>query len=446
MQYILYILTLPFLYLNYKIVVSDLKFKKIPNKYLGYLLLLIPFYYIYIFFSFPEVNYLLFVWQIFLTFLISFVLYYFWIWAAWDAKYLLVLALFIPYMGIIPFIWNIALITLIYLLWYFIYFYLWKVLFNKNYRQSLWINIKQDLSEKWKVHKWNKWWNTYKIILKWLVIFLLIFVSIRLIRIYSLNSILYSNTWKVQILQNIIDKYNIYIIILFILIFIWWLYLFKIWINKLKEFLAKKLKININLIWNILLIFLSIFLISFIIYEYLQNPNEIKNYLFKIFTIYLTIYLITKILVFSYKITFWIAEYKYINIKDLKEGVVVDKEYLIKMFWNQIWLWHIPDKNRKYTKKILSPSPTNYFQNIKNPINKNTLKIIKKSFTITNSWHINNKTTNFTKNITIKILNTFSFASYILLWFLITFFLQDKIFKNIFNFLIKIIKNIFNYS
>ena len=100
------------LYLNYKIVLSDLKYKKIPNKFLGYLLLLIPFYYIYIFFTFPDINYLLFLWQIILTFIISFILFYFNIWAAWDAKYLLVLSLFIPYIWIVPFIWNIALITI----------------------------------------------------------------------------------------------------------------------------------------------------------------------------------------------------------------------------------------------------------------------------------------------------------------------------------------------
>lgn len=51
MQYLLYILAIPFLYLNYKIVISDLKYKIIPNKYLGYLLLLVPFWWIYLFFS-----------------------------------------------------------------------------------------------------------------------------------------------------------------------------------------------------------------------------------------------------------------------------------------------------------------------------------------------------------------------------------------------------------
>jgi hypothetical protein len=37
-------------------------------------------------------------------------------------------------------------------------------------------------------------------------------------------------------------------------------------------------------------------------------------------------------MIYSYKITFGIAEMNYIDIKDLKERDVVDKEYLIKMF------------------------------------------------------------------------------------------------------------------
>lgn len=444
MEYLFYILSIPFLYFNYKIIVSDLKYKKIPNKYLGYLLLLIPFYYIYIFFTFPQINYIAFFIQILFTFLISFILYFFWIWASWDAKYLLVLALFIPYIWIIPFIWNISLITLAYLFGYFIYFYLYKITFNKIYRQSLWWNIKQDLNERWKVHKWNKWWNTYKIIFKFLIIFLLIFVSIRLIRLYFLKWFI-QNTNRFKLLQYFLEKYNIYLIFLSIWIFILWLYLFKILINRFKQYLIKKLKLDINLAWNILLFILTIFLISFIIFEYYRNSYELKYYLFKIFTIYLSLYIIFKILKWAYKITFWIAEYQYIDIKDLKEGDIVDKEYLIKMFWEQIWLGHLPNKRKKYKKNkkyLLYPYPNKYFQNIDNPIDLETLKIIKKCYFITNNWHKNNKTLNFTENKTIKILNTFSFAPYIFFGFLSTFLFQDQIFKFIINIWTEILKNI----
>jgi len=46
----------------------------------------------------------------------------------------------------------------------------------------------------------------------------------------------------------------------------------------------------------------------------------------------LILYLLFLIIRYSYKITFGIAETYYINILDLKEGDIVDKEYLIKMF------------------------------------------------------------------------------------------------------------------
>ena len=438
MQYFFYTLIIPFLYLNYKIIASDLKYKKIPNKYLWYLLLIIPFYYIYIFFSFPDINYLLFIWQIFLTFIISFILYSFWIWAAWDAKYLLVLALFIPNIWIISFIWNIALLTIVYLLWYFIWFYFWKCLFYKWYAKSLWWNIKQDLNEKWLVYKWNKWWKTFFIILKWIVVFLIIFVSIRLSRIYLFNEVFSweANGW--QIIQELFEKYSIYLIILFILIFIWWLYLFRLWINKLKNYIWNKLKLNLTLVWNIFLSILFVLLISFIIYEYIINPNEISNLLFKVFTLYLGLYILFKVLFYSYKITFGIAEMEYINIKDLKEGEIVDKEYLVKMFWSQeVFLSNL---NNKKEKLILPALPIEYFQNIYNPIDQKTLNKLKQVYKTVNSFHLKSNKW-FTKIETIKVLKTFAFWWYLFSWFLIGYIFEDEIIKYLLFNIIEIIKS-----
>ena len=440
MQYLLYILAIPFLYFNYKIIVSDIKNKIIPNKYLSYLLLLIPFYYIYIYLSFPEINYLLFLWQLILTFIISFILYYLWIWAAWDAKYLLVLSLFIPYIGIIPFIWNIALLTIIYLLLYFIWFYFWKCIFIKWYIKSLFIQIKIDLNEKWKIYKENKWWNTFFIILKWLVIFLLIFVSIRLVRIYLLNNLFKTwNTSRFQIFQNFIEEYNIYLILLFIVIFIWSIYWLKLIINKFKAYLVQQFKLDLNFIWNIFIIILFILLLIFIWYEYLIDPVKISHLLFLIFTLYLTIKIFFKILIYSYKITFWIAEVDYININNLKVWDIIDKEYLIKLFWNQVYLWaEWVNQNKKW---ILYPNPKQYFENIDKKINSENLKIILQSYNDINKYH-KWKIKNFNENNTIKILKTFSFAPYILLWFIITLLYQNNIFKYIIIFLTKLFKNI----
>ena len=434
MQYFLYILAIPFLYLNYKIIASDLKIKKIPNKYLGYLLLLVPFYYIYIFLNFPEINYLFFLLQIFLTFIISFILYYFNIWAAWDAKYLLVLSLFIPYIWIIPFIWNIALITLFYLFWYFIYFYFGKLVFNKIYRQSLWWNIKQDLSETWKVHKSNKGWKTYKIISKFLLIFFIIFVSIRLFRIYLFNSFL--ENWNSFILfREFIEKYNIYLIFLWIWIFIWWLYLFRILINKFKIYISEKLKLNLELVWNVLIWILFFILISFISYELINNYNEISSLLIRVFTLYLGLYLIFKILIYSYKITFGIGESTYINIDILKKGDMIDKQYLINIFWKQVSPYFI--KENKWENIDTFIDPKKYFSNLDILIKKKDINIIKKYYKKYNDYY-KKEISSYTENNQIRILNTFAFWIYLFIWFIITFLFQDLIFKYIINNIINV--------
>jgi Flp pilus assembly protein protease CpaA len=443
MQFFFYILLIPFLYLNYKIIVSDLKYKIIPNIYLWYLLLLIPFYYIYLFLSFPDINYLLFIWQVFLTFIISFILYSLWIWAAWDAKYLLVLALFIPYIWIISFIWNIALITLIYLFIYFIWFYLGKNIFNNKYRKSLWWNIMHDLKEKWLIYKDNKWWKSIFILLKWLIVFLIIFVSIRLARIYLFNEIFIWETSRMQVIEWLFEKYHFYLLLLFIWFFIWLLYLFRIWINKLKTYIWTKLKLNINLVWNIFLIILSILLTWFIIIEYSNNPNEITKSLYLIFTLYISLWIIFRILIYSYKITFWIAEQDHINIKDLKKWEIVDKAFLIKIFWEQKVLWF----NKKWednpnTKWILYPNPKKYFSQIPNPINKETLSFIKKIYKIVNNFHKENKTPWYIENNQIKILKTFSYWWYIFVWFIITYIFSNEIFIYFINNIIKILKEL----
>lgn len=437
MQYLLYFLSIPFLYLNYKIVVSDFKYKTIPNKYLAYLLGIIPFYYIYIFFSFPNISYLLFLLQIFLTFFISFILYYFNIWAAWDAKYLLVLSLFIPYIWIIPFIWNIGLITIIYLLLYFLWFYFWKCVFYKWYFKNLFVQIKTDLNERWEVHKSNKLWSTYKIIIKFILIFFIIFVSIRLSRIYLFKSF-FENWNNFSLIQDFIEKYNIYLIFWLIIVFVWWLYLFILLMNKLKAYIVKKLKLNMESVSNMFILFLFLLLFIFIVYELVNNYTEISILLFRIFTIYLGLYIIIKILFYSYKVTFWIAEYNLIDVKNLKKGDIVDKEYLIKLFWYDFKKENTSSyvevsKKEKIIHKITWENINLYFKKIDNSISNIKIKELQNIFKIQKQYEKNST------NI-IKILNTFSFWPYIFLWFMLTFLLEDKIFKYISSLAINLIK------
>lgn len=444
MQYFLYILSIPFLYLNYKILYSDIKYKKIPNKMLLFLILLIPFFYIYLFSVNSDINILFFFSKILITIFISFTLYFYWIWSAWDAKYLLVLSLFIPNIWIIPFIWNIWLITLLYLFIYFIYFYIAKVSLNKNYRKSLFENIiisqKDSIknffwnSESWKLERKVIFYKIFKAIL----LFLTIFVIIRLSRIYIIEDAKKYFIWKNSTdfdIKNFISKYSSYLVwssvILTFLLVYFFRRIYNILFSFFMKYIVKKIwrKLNINIstkdIWFWFLLIIFFLLISFIIYEYIKTWNDVLHKLYLIFTLYLWLYFFFKILFYSYRITFQIAEQDYINITELKSWYIVDKQYLIKLFWTQVCLWF---ENEDW---LLWQNPTIYFQEINNPIDEETEKILKNIYKKVNNYHKINNTPWFWKMKDIKILKTFAFGWYIFIWFLITFFIQDKIFKSI---------------
>jgi len=450
----LLVISIPFFYFNYKILKSDLKEKKIPNKYLIYLLLLLPFFYIYLFFSIDSINYLWFFWSIIFTTFVSFVLYYFWVWSAGDAKYLLVLSLFIPNIWVIPFIWNIALITLIYLIIYFLYFYIVKIWFNKIYRKSLLNNIKIDNKEKLKIFfSWSKKWKLERKtiifkILKVIITFLTIFVIVRLSRVYIIDNLkenFSASDWNTNIIKDFIENNITYLLWTWVILTFWLYYIFRKLFSFLFKFIFKTILekyFNINLsnkdIWFWFMLILLIILISFIIYEYTINPSEIINKLYLIFTLYLWLYIIFKILFSSYKITFQLAEQDYIHIDNLKSWEIIDKNNLIKLFWTQYCLWY---ENEKW---LLSPNPTIYFQNIDNPIDKETVILLKKIYKTVNNYHKKVKTAFFEEKNDIKILKTFAFATYIFTWFLITFFIQDTIFKYLSNIWFEIVRNIYN--
>lgn len=453
MQYFFYLLAIVFIYINYKIIKSDIKYKKIPNKLLLYLILIIPFFYLFLYITNIEINILTFIIQIFLSILISFVLYYFWIWSAWDAKYLLVLSIFIPQNWIVSFTWNIAIITIIYLLIYFIYFYFWRCLFNWNYAKSLYKNIFIDLSNKFKTyikhHDWNFYINTitYKI-LKFLSIFLIIFVSIRLARIYLIKNYLLNNSennwWIIKFIINLMIENNSYFIFLILIIFFASIYLVIKLLNKLKFYISekfkqnKKIKINPIIIEICFIFFLFSILIWYVISEYIKNPYEISNNLYKIFTIYLIIYLIFIILKYSYKVTFQLWEQDFIDIWKLRPWDIVDKEYLIHLFGTQAVLWAAWDKQN--ISWLFYPDPKNYILEIENPINAETRKKIINAYKDVNKYHLKEKTLNFSEIKSIKILKTFSFWIYIFTWFIITYFYWNFIFKFIIDSLISYLK------
>ena len=444
------IIVVLFLYINYKIVSSDLKEKKIPNIYLGYLIVIVPFYYIFIFnfynlipfIDLSQVKILYLFLQIFLTFFVSFILYYFWIWSAWDAKYLLVLSLFIPHIWVIPFIGNLAIIVLSYMFLYFIRFYLGRCIFQKWYARSIFYQIKNDLWDRWGVYKRNKWWKSLSIILKWLVVFLLVFVSIRLIRIYLFSNF-FENWSRFELLQSFFEKYHFYLIFALVGIFIGWLYLFKFLVVRIKKYLSDKLKLKLDLVWNVFLVILFIILLGFVVYEYIKNPSEILGYLFLIFTLYIWIYIIFRVLFYAYKVTFHISEMKFINIRDLKEGDIVDKEYLVKMLGRHWSLSYIYEKwyslKSRIKKKLIYWNSTNFFKKIANPIDSSWKYIIKNLFEARNYVFKNLKKKNDRLN-NLKVMKTFWFAPYIFIWFLITITIWNNIIAFIIRYIIEFVK------
>lgn len=451
MQYFIFgIIALLFTYFNVKIIINDFKEKKIPNKYLVYLLYLLPFYYIYFLLYVWNINFISIFLQLMLSLIISFTLYYYNIWNAWDAKYLLILSLFIPNIWIITFIWNVALLTIIYLILYFLYFYFWKCLISWKYTKSLYQSIFLDLKWKFKNFIKSTDWNIYKKtviykIVRWIGFFTIIFVSIRLFRLYIIQNYIIEksekdiNWWIIWFLIKISLEYHIYL--LFILIWFYWtLYIVYQSINYIKSIITKNLKDKKNSI--LIDIFLFIILISilwsYIIYEYINNPIEISNNLKRIFTLYLIIYITIKILIYAYKVTFQVWEEYYIDIKKLKAWNIVDKEYLINLFWTQSILWAPWEKQNK--EWLLYPDPKKYFLDLPKTIDEDSKDILIKVFEIVNKYHLNNKTSWFNEIKTIKILKTFSFWIYIVIWFVISFIIWDSIYRYLISVLFEYLK------
>lgn len=412
-------ISIGFLIINLFIIFSDIKQKKIPNKYLLFLLSILWVYYIYLYVYWFQFSSYFFI-QIIVSLIISFVLYYLWVWSAWDAKYLLVLTLFIPNTWIIPFIWNTAIITLVYLFSYFVYFYI-RLLFSSWFRKKFMEFFLID-------HRNLTWAFSWKGIrtmnvregatraFRQIGYFLLFFISIRLIRWDAIEYITAILTEH----KNIINIGSYLLIIIMILNFVLMIlyqrvkgFIMRLFISKKWKFFLKNSLVHIA---TPLFIFLGI-----AIYDYTRIGMEgLIHKIFIILTFYLIIYITIKILLYSYKIAFKHGEEENSHIDDLMEWVIVDKEYLIKSFWTQIVLWY----GEGSKKRILYPNPTSYFTEIYNPIDKETAEKLKQIYTITNSFNTGNP-----PQTNIKILKTFAFWGYIFGWFLVTYIYGDGIMK-----------------
>jgi len=395
-----FMITIPFLYLNYKIIESDIKIKKIPNRYLKYLLYLLPLTYIYLWYFgyFSELSIYRFMVEFTLTLLVGFAIFHFGKWWAGDAKYLLVLSLFVPHIGILKVIIGIAVITITYLLGYFIWFWIGPNLWIWNRRKSLYRNL-------WKIKKdafINKSKNQSRKeiliwILKWFNIFFIFFISIRLLRIHLVTFI--QKEYDLSIYDILSNEYFIYIATFLILIIISISYVMKY----IFVYIRKKLPLNtfyfiilINIVW-----------ILFFTYEYNTNPTQFYSNITLILSLYLWIYIILKLLLFAYKLVFISKEESLIHIDNLQEWMTINKQKLYNKVKKHKWI-HL--------------SYTNIKSFINESINQNLtiqdIKKIRKIHITLSNYHKQSSHNWYKHNPYVSIDKVFSFSPNIFIWFI----------------------------
>lgn len=445
MQLFFAFLASTFLVINAKIILSDITKKIIPNRLLLILLLIVPIYYVYLLMNWVPVNIPLLFTQIILTFLVSFWLYYYGLWSAWDAKYLLCLWFFIPNIWILPLVANIWLVTVMYLCIYTIYFFWVKVMFFKDFRNFIYSSIMSDIKAnlikyipdgKNSISIRELIWKSGQ----FLFIFFTLFITYRLIRILLIEKyFLAENTQNsTEILRDIVISYNSYIlfwcvVVLVFLIFIfkkiyrWWINLLTILINKFHPENRKQKRSDT---WFFFTILLFLVLMTFILYE---SQNNEKIHIFEkihtILTLSLGIFLIIKVLRYIYKIVFELWEQVYIHYNLLKEGEIVDIWFLIQNF--------------KHYDFLESWGYLEWIKNIDNPIWKADIKRIKTTFRVVREYNKKHPNIWFNEIPYIKVLHTFPFWWYILSGFIFTYLFWNSIFIYFTTQLIYGIKNLF---
>ncbi len=402
-----------FFWINYQILISDIQKKVIPNVYLKYLLLLVPFFLGYtIVYSSLDWQYLAL--QTLLTLWVSFWLYYFWLWWAGDAKYLLVLSLFLLQTWVIPFVSNIALLTLGYLWLYCLYFYLYKLPFNRAYSTYIFSNMFQDIKDR--LHTFLKTWsegiivsNAFKKVSRFLLLFLTLFVWLRLVRMYIVGKFLPKEMLTSTLFWiHFYDYIPLIWIPLFIFLVIFWKILYgyvRNFTSRVMLFIGHKAP-NAEYVDFFYTLIAFYFLSTYILYELFQSPEYILHKLSLIFSIYLGVFFIFLVLRYVYNVTFQIGEMRYVPFSDLQKWEIVDKLYLLKLLWNQSYPHSWEDAL--------------FIKHMDIPIDAESCTHIQKIFSRINAYHKKHKTAWFQEFIYIKVLNSFSFWIYIFWGFVIT--------------------------
>jgi len=396
--YIQSIFIIIFVYINWQIIYSDYHKRIIPNKRLFQLLWVLPFWLYFVTWLWDGSYTSIWI-QFSLSIIITFLLYFFQIWWAGDAKYLLVLSFFLPSYNIIAFVGNIAIITLWILGIYFIYFYA-----VKSHRSS---SIKEHIRETFTL---KKWWLLKNYGNKVLV-FLTIFTCIRVWREYFLKYIAdQQEAWKkLQVLEQIYELLGpSYLIVLSIGLTIGILILWNIWLQYIIRILWKY-NYNVEKCKLILLYSSTIALASFIAYELYMQPKEVGKMLFIIFTLYLAIVIVVKLIRVLLEISFSWWEKYLVSTNSLKPWTTIDHKHMYSVLQYKKKL--VDQFNYDLKTKILDQESISKLQKIIKYVNISVKKNKKDEDTIEN----------------VMVIKTTPYGVYIFLGFIVTFFLHDLI-------------------
>ncbi len=387
--------------IHFYIIRSEIKHKKIPNKYL-----ILLFLWNICYFVFNSWNLYIFPIIIKLVILIFFIisLYFLKIWNPSYLKYIFVSSLFFLWVWEITYISNIFFIVFLYIIFYFFYFYL-KILFNfkslKSYISSL------SKKTKWDIKNWvikNKDFLVLKVftIILW---FFSVFILIRIIRYYL--------QWEFSILDHSFVVNNITINTLALIILA--LFIITFTLHKLyHKYLLQNYK------YLVIIIF---FTILFLIYEFTYDYDFISNYLHRILTFLLVLFIVMWIIIKMWRYLFFDNDSKIIHFSKLKPWNIIDK----KLIWEYlIWQKSLENNNIAW-----------FIKNIANPISKKDCLELKKYIKKNSEYH-KKLWDNLPPNI-IRIYNSFYFSPFIFWSFLLTYFIWQNL---LVNFVIFIYKNI----
>jgi Flp pilus assembly protein protease CpaA len=387
-----------FCYINYKILYSDIKWQIIPNRLLIYLIVLILWIYSYEIFYYSNSIIIWPLLYLMVTIIICFILFHLWIWSAWDAKYYITLSLFIPNLSSSIFLWNIAIVVFLFLFVSYLNFYINAWVRSLLWNRQLGNNITVDIKDRMKNYFYTK---SLKKISFSIIIFFIIFISIRTYKAYSVE----------YFISHGID-YRILLSYIFLGLMIWVL-----WYT-----LYKKNKHKIPYLYEVLLAGFIIVFLCFFSYEFLQNREDLLSLVYKILTFYFIIFLCIRLLKYSINIYTW-QDYYLTSISRLQENDILERTDFNKKIIPIIW-----DKKRVFS-----------FYNI--PLHGNIILDKEMKWNLTSllrSANKHNKKLYKWNSIVkdLKCMKVFAFAPYIFIGFIITYMFQEKVLSYLFKLII----------